>query len=167
MTRTAEQELLERRAAELARPTITPVHAGLEVLEFAIDRDRYAFALHEVAGIFRLDALGVLPGAKDPLLGIASWRGSMLRILDLRSMSQGRAGGLDDRSWVVAVGNSRPDFGLLVSHVLGPRRIPDDVGEPPDGLATDRRYLFGVSPDGLQVLNPAAIHAAFAQGESR
>lgn len=162
-----DRTILEQRAARLAQPISEIRASDVELFEFAIGRDRYGIAITEVAGVFRPGSMGILPGATGSLIGITSWHGLMLRVIDLKRSHGESIAGLDDRSWVVVVGTGQRSLGLLVSRVDGPRRTNDDIQMPSEGLASDRRFLLGTTSDGLQVLDSAALLAAYADGANQ
>ena len=147
--------VLEERARALARPAAQPPSGDtLELITFALANEVYAVESRYVAAVFRLIDLSPLPGATPPVCGVTAWRGDLLTILDLRAPLGLPVTALNDLSRVIALGEDRPAFGILADAVRELVTLPAaEVRAPPEGVAAQREYLRGVTPDALLVLD--------------
>jgi purine-binding chemotaxis protein CheW len=147
--------VLEERARRLARPPPAPP-AGemLDLITFALANETYAVESRFVFEVFRLVDLSPLPGAEPPVFGVVAWRGELLTILDLRGALGLSVAALNDLSRVIVVGEDRPAFGILADAVRELIRLPaTEVRQPPEGAASQREYLRGVTADAVLVLD--------------
>jgi purine-binding chemotaxis protein CheW len=118
----------------------------------------YGVAVEDVLEVFRLADLAVLPGAAAPVSGLATWRGELLVVLDLRRALGLPAAGLQDLSRVVVVGSRQAAVGLLADEARGVIRVPaKDLTNVPEGLAVNRNYVQGITGDAVLVLRVDAL----------
>jgi purine-binding chemotaxis protein CheW len=130
----------------------------LELLTYALANEVYAVESRYVAAVFRLTGLSPLPGAEPPVFGVTAWRGELLTILDLRAALGLSITALNDLSWVIVLGEERPAFGILADAVRELVNLPAfAVREPPEGIAAQREYLRGVTPDAVLVLEATKL----------
>jgi purine-binding chemotaxis protein CheW len=149
---------LERRARELARPLgSSNGEERLEVVTFSLAGETYAVESHAVVAVFKLTDMAPLPGAQAPVRGLASWRGQLLTIVDLREALGLEPASLNDLAHVVVVGGRAAAFGVLVDAVHDVRTLPAAAARPP-AAGTSKRLLWrGVTADALVVLDTAAL----------
>jgi purine-binding chemotaxis protein CheW len=152
---TDPRTVLEERARRLARPLARPPTGEmLDLITFALANETYAVESRYVFEVFRLVDLSPLPGAEPPVFGVAAWRGELLTILDLRGTLGLSVAALNELSRVIVVGEDRPAFGILADAVRELIRLPAaEVRQPPEGAATQREYLRGVTADAVLVLD--------------
>ena len=152
----SERALLEERARALARPLEPERHgAELSLVTFGLADEVYGIEARYVCGVFRLVDLAPLPGADGEVAGFTTWRGDLLRVLDVRVLLGLPAAGLDDRVWIVAVGATRPSVGLLAGTVRDLVIVREaDVHAPPK---QDRRLVRGVTHDAVLVIDVDSI----------
>ncbi|MGA2383536.1 MAG: chemotaxis protein CheW [Gemmatimonadales bacterium] len=155
MTGEQVRALLEERARVLARPVERRAVSGtFEAVSFVLADERYAIESRFVVAVFPLADLALLPGAKAPVLGVTAWRGGLLTVLDLRPLLGLSTAALNDLGRVIAMGEARAAFGILVDAVLETRSLREsEVRELPDGVAVRRDYVRGVTGDALVVLD--------------
>jgi purine-binding chemotaxis protein CheW len=92
------------------------------------------------------------------VFGVTAWRGELLTILDLRAALGLSITALNDLSWVIVLGEDRPAFGILADAVRELVNLPAfAVREPPEGIAAQREYLRGVTPDAVLVLEATKL----------
>jgi len=153
------RELLEERARALARPAAPPPAGDmLELLTFALANEVYAVESRYVVAVFKLIDLSPLPGAEPPVFGVTAWRGELLTILDLRAALGLSVTALNDLSRVIVLGEERPAFGILADAARELVAVPAaEVREPPEGVAAQREYLRGVTPDAVLVLEATKL----------
>ena len=156
--------VLEERARMLARPLATPAcDERLDVVTLALAGERYAVESRHVLEVFKLRDLALLPGAEPPVLGIASWRGGLLTVLDLRPVLGLPAAALDGLGYVVVLGLERPAFGILADAVHDVVSLAaSDVREPPEGVAVKREFLRGIADGALLVLDAPKLLSTYA-----
>jgi twitching motility protein PilI len=140
---------------------------------FRLGDERFLAPRDEVREIVACPAaMARVPGARPWVAGVASLRGQLLTVIDLKSFLGGGATRVGRDTRVVVLNQRDLPAGLLVDEVFGFRRFPDARrGEaPPEGELRCRRYLagaFGTGDDAwpvfsLQTLaeSPSFLHAA-------
>lgn len=153
--------LLDGRARALARPLSDARDAGpkLELLAFALGRERYAIETKFVREVLRSSELTPVPGAPSFIAGIANLRGEMLAVIDLRRFLGIEAGGLPDLARVVVLGTDAVELGVLADSVDDLEQLPAaevlPAAEPLAGVG--REYLKGFTRSALVVLDGAAL----------
>ena len=155
MSASEEELLLRERARALARP-VEPERRrqGMEAILFRASGSRYALPLHEALRILPVRDLTPLPGARRPLAGLASWRGGLLPLVDLRLLaSAGRGRGIGDLTRIVVFGNDDEKVGILAESIdrvidLDPASIAPLADE-----TVEQRHLRGMTHDAVLVLD--------------
>jgi purine-binding chemotaxis protein CheW len=158
--RTADEtrRILEDRARALARPIATTTDDKLDVLGFSLGGERFALQSRYVFEVFRLGHITLVPGAEPPLAGLTAWRGELLALLDLRTITGTSARALSDLHWVVVLGDEAPAFGILVDALgsVAPISV-SSIRPPPAGIAGSRRYVRGITSEAVLVLDGADL----------
>lgn len=165
---------LERRALASAEAA----DEGLEAREwvgigFRLGGEQFLAAREDVREIVACPAtLARVPGARPWVAGLASLRGQLLTVIDLKAFLGGGATKLGRDSRVVVINHREFSAGLLVDEVYGFRRFAEGArcAVPPEGELRCRRYLSGAFAQGddpwpvfsLQALaeSPNFLHAA-------
>lgn len=155
------QAVMNERARALARPVTDPAPArdAIEILTFALGRERYAIETRFVREVARLSEFTPVPSAPEFILGIVNLRGEVLAVVDLRKFLGIDSGGVTDLSRVVVLGTEEAELGILADSVDAVERLPPArILEPPVSVAgIAREYLRGVTSDALIVLSGAAL----------
>lgn len=153
------RSVLEARARALARaPERRATTERRELLTFALRGETYGVDAQAVLGLFRLHHLAPLPGASEHTAGLTTWRGALLTVIDLRRLFELPPAGLDDRAWVVALGDARRRCGLLAS--AGQAVMTVAVDTIRTGADADRHpWLEGVTPEAVLVLSTEKLLA--------
>ena len=152
------RELLEQRAAALARPPAEQREGGVEALTFTLSEEVYAVESRYVLEVFRPADLARLPGAEAPVFGVTPWRGELLLVLDLRPVPGAKTEPVVGPKLVVALGDERPAFGLVADGVRGIVRLEaGDIGLLPEGPGVAREYLRGMTGGAVLVLDAPAL----------
>ena len=154
--------VMEARARALARVPVASnvAHQTLEVVTFALSRERYAIEATYVRAILRTTDLTSVPGMPDFVMGITNLRGEILAVVDLRRLFGIVESGLTDLARLIVVGAEHCEFGILADAVdevvtlRGGRILP-----PPASTGGDGTHLRGVTEQGLIVLDGAALLA--------
>jgi len=147
--------ILAERARKLAQPrVVASVGATVETISFLLTNETYAIETRYVISAFRLTAFAPLPGAPAPVFGLAVWRGDLLTLIDLRPALGLSVTALNDLSRVLVLGYDRPVFGLVVDDVRDLKTIREsEIGPLPSATPRNRRYLRGMTPDAVLVLD--------------
>ena len=139
---------LERRGRNATASPETPGVAGAEWVGVAV---RMAGELYLVAREEAREVLGIpapltrVPGAKPWILGLASIRGQLFPIIDLRHYLGGGATPATRLTRIVVVNHRDVPAGLVVDEVLGFRRFKETEfsAEVPATIVPCSRFLAG------------------------
>ena len=139
---------LERRGRNATASPETPGVAGAEWVGVAV---RMAGELYLVAREEAREVLGIpapltrVPGAKPWILGLASIRGQLFPIIDLRYYLGGGATPATRLTRIVVVNHRDVPAGLVVDEVLGFRRFKETEfsAEVPATIVPCGRFLAG------------------------
>jgi purine-binding chemotaxis protein CheW len=154
------QRILTQRARALAAQPVAPDEGEqLDVVEFMLSRERYAFEARWVRGVHPLRRLTVLPCTPPHVLGIVNLRGQVCAVIDIRRFFGLPQRGLADLDKVVVLGDGAMEFGVLADSVPGARTVRRDALQAmiPTFTGMHQAYLLGVAPDGLAVLDAARL----------
>lgn len=148
--------VMDERARLLARSPADAKPSGevLELLTFALGRERYAIETRFVREVTRLLDFTPVPGAPEFVLGITNLRGEVLAIIDLRKFFGATEKGLTDLSRLVVLGTAATEFGVLADAVHAIDRLSAaEVLDAPESIAgIGREYLRGVTRRALIVI---------------
>lgn len=138
--RTAFDQSFAAAPADAAKPTKA-------FLAIRVAGDPYALDLTGVAGVFVDKKIVTLPSASLELLGIASFRGAVVPIYDLRILLGYPGGAVPRWSVLVAPGAS---FGLAFDDLDSYLNVPLEAIAPTSGSEMTGRYLAEtLSADGI------------------
>lgn len=164
------EAVYRQRALRLAAhpPDQNSVRSGLAVMAFSLSDEQYALDLADVAEVARTTSITPVPGAPPMLSGVINLRGEIRPVLDLKhllGMPEGQPGGSGQVILVRQHGNT---IGLKVDRVHQVRPIdPRDLRAPRDKeTGASFRFLRGITPDTLMLLNTEAVIADFAKDNS-
>lgn len=158
------QCLLKERARLLAEPPPATEKADeyLEIVEFDLAYERYAFALSHVREVSPLKNLTPLPCTPAFVLGIINLRGEIVSIIDLKNFFDLPEKGLTDLNKVIVLHDKDMTFGILADKILGTRPIKLSTLQSSLPTLTGIRatYLQGVTSERTVVLNAAKLLAS-------
>ena len=151
-----ERRLLHGRAQALARVPATAAEEMLEIVEFDLAGERYAFPLAEVRAVSPLHALTPVPGTPDFVLGIINLRGEIRTVIDLQRFFGRPAAGLTQLNRLLLIGHADFELAVLADAIRGvrPLALADLRPAPAEPRA---RYLRGATAAGLLVLDAARL----------
>ena len=156
-----ERRILKTRAQELAREPKAAAAAGemLEVVEFDLASERYAFPLSQVREVSLLRELTPVPCTPAFVLGIINVRGEIRTVIDLKKFFDLPGAGISDLNKIILIQSGDAQLGILADAIRGVHRIPPGELQPALPTLTDVRadYLLGITCDRLVVLDPAKI----------
>ncbi|MEI7437621.1 MAG: chemotaxis protein CheW [bacterium] len=150
--------LLLARARQLAREQPCPDRDNgnsIEVLEFGLAGERYAFELVHLREVSALSELTPLPGVPDFILGVTCVHGQIIAVIDLRKLFGLPERGLRDAWQVLVLQSEAMEFGILAERIAGVRQLALDELQSSLSTLTGVRaaYLKGIAPDGTVLLS--------------
>ena len=156
-----ERRILKSRAQALSRELGTDAAAGetLEVVEFDLAGERYAFPLAEVREVSRLRELTPVPCTPPFVLGIINLRGEIRTVIDLKKFFDLPAAGITELNKIILIQHGDLPLGILADAIRGVRRIAIGDLQPALPTLTDVRadYLRGITSERLVVLDAGKI----------
>jgi purine-binding chemotaxis protein CheW len=153
------RQILEERARLLATapPAARPGDV-LDVLIFSLASSQYAIEHAFILEVVRLQSMTPVPGAPPCVAGITNHHGHVLLLVDVRGILGVPSTPLNDLSRIIVLGEKSPEFGLLAERTSDTRGITQAALQPlPAGSIGDHRLYRGVTPEGLTVLDGAAL----------
>ena len=163
----AEQEaacrsVLRARAAALARRTEdVGESAHLEVLEFTVGEETYAFETALVSEVYPVDDVAIIPGTPDFVLGIVSVRGSIVSVLDLQALFGAPVAGRRMPDKVIVLRSGAMELSVAADAIREVKKLPREAVR--QSLATlagvREEYVIGVTPERVVVLDAAKLLA--------
>lgn len=155
-------ETLRARAVALARPAaaLAPV-SRQAVVVFGLGDESYALETRYVQQVQRFVDVTPLPGAPAHVLGVASVRGTLLAVFDLRVLLGVPRPQLGDLSRMLVLGEQQAEFAIVADALHEVRQLDDTEWlEPPATTrAATRPYLRGVTREALALFDGAALLA--------
>jgi len=152
--------VLAERARLLAHiPELNGKDESLEVVEFMLGQERYAFESSYVSEVYPLRDLTPLPCTPAFVLGIVNVRGQLLPVIDLDQFLDLRKREETESARVIVLHHDGVRLGVLADSIVGVRSIATGRLQPSLLTLTGRRadLLKGVDGDRLAVLDAAAI----------
>jgi purine-binding chemotaxis protein CheW len=156
-------EILRVRALALAQEqSHQAAGEAVEVLEFMLACERYAFEVHYVREVALLEGLTPLPCTPAFVLGIVSLHGAILPIINLKSFFELPEKGLTDLNRIIVLQSEKALFGILADEIVSVRHILlADVHSSFPTLTGDRKnYLKGVTPERVALLDAGKLLAS-------
>lgn len=160
----ADANVLLARARALARENLKPSGSDadtLEVLEFALSNESYAFELAHVREVVPLFELTPLPRVPAHILGVTHAHGHIIAVVDLRRIFNLPERGLLNSWQMIVLQSATMEFAVLAERIVGVRRLAMAGLQASLPTLTDVRaaYLKGLAPDGTVVLSAARLLA--------
>ncbi|HUX34500.1 MAG TPA: chemotaxis protein CheW [Gemmatimonadaceae bacterium] len=153
-----DRDILAQRAQRLAQPAVAGAVGFQELVVFELAGEAYALQSRCILAVFALRELIPLPGAEPGIVGITTWHGDLLTIVDLREALGVPEAALADRGKILVLGSARTAFGLVADAVRGILSVPvTEVRPLPDGVAQRRDLVRGITRDAVIVLDEEAV----------
>ena len=155
MSPTSAQDLMERRAAALAKPHQEVREAGTTgvVTVSVAGGRRYAVQLEHVRRVLRNTGLSRLPASAGELVGLIIVKGEAVPVADLGAVL-GVSGPDVTRPLVVVLDDGSSPLGLLVDEVIETMQLPADDVRRRDQVGTQGTCVeLGIGPDGVVLLD--------------
>ena len=155
------KRVLEARARVLAREVEAEPEATdrIEVIEFIVAHERYAFESAYVREIYPLNELTPLPCTPPFVLGIVNVRGQILSVIDIKKFFDLPDKGLTDLNKVIVLRSESMEFGVLADLIAGTRAVPVRELQPslPTLTGIREEYLRGVTADRTVILDAGKL----------
>lgn len=156
------RQILRERAKVMAREAEkAKAGAHLEVVEFGLADETYAFESIHVREVHPLQELTVLPCAPRFVQGVVNVRGQILSVVDLKKFFDLPDQGLSDLNRILILHSAEMEFGILADAIPGTRRIR--LSELQTSLPTltevRQEYLKGVTEDRTVILDAEKLLA--------
>ena len=166
MSRTPErvQAILQARAQEIRAADLNEDEGALlEILEFTLGKERYAFVLKWVSEVCRVSEITEIPGTPAFVKGIVNFRSRIYSVIDLGRLLNLPANpdeGIDVVGSQLLILTSRDmEFAIRIDRLEGVRSLPIKNLQP--HLATlegaKAKYFKGVTSDHLILLDAEKI----------
>lgn len=155
-----ETEILRRRARAIAVERVDPEPAELSVLVLQFGGLLFGIPGETVSAIAMVRSMTGLPGVPSPVVGLLGIRGSLITAIDIAQMADrsrppsSRA--MIDASKAVVVSRGRREVAVLAEELLGIRELRATEIQSV-GVATDGSVVRMLGPDGLQIVDVAAV----------
>ena len=155
------RRILRERAGQLAtEPGRRDEDARMiEVIEFVLACERYAFESAFVREIHPLKNFTPLPCTPSFVLGIMNVRGQIISIVDLKRFFDLPDKGLADLNRVIILQGENIEFGVLADSIIGASSLNENDMQPslPTLTGVREKYLKGLTREGTVILDAAAI----------
>jgi purine-binding chemotaxis protein CheW len=156
--------ILRSRAEELARPLQTEARGTrlVEILEFTLGHERYAFRTSFVREVFSLAEITPLPGLPSYVLGVVNVRGRILSVMDIRRLLEFGNVGLTNLNKAIILHHADMELAVLADEVAGVYAVDADEGQRtlPTLSGNREEYLEGVTKDRVVVLDAEKLLAS-------
>jgi purine-binding chemotaxis protein CheW len=142
-----------------------PPPPGLEeitLVGFSVGGESWGIEARLVWEAYRLEHLVPLPGARPPVAGISPWRGSVLSVLDLRSVLGIGVVPLPELQHVLVLGESQPQFGVVVDALGEVDTFAREALVKPPGASPRDRWSLGSAPSGALALDGTRLLREYA-----
>jgi purine-binding chemotaxis protein CheW len=150
-----ERSVLEARARALATPVtdrgeeIAAAEGSLAVLVFRRGGEHFAVPLDGVVDVRREVSITPLPGVRTPVVGVTTWRGRVLTVVDVGSGSA-----TPKTTQLIVVGEERASYGICSDETLETRLVPADVRGRQTGFVSATAIpTLGLTADAVLVLD--------------
>jgi len=157
------RKILRERARQLAQEPVRPDEDArmIEVVEFVLAYERYAFESRFVREIQPLKNFTPLPCTPAFVSGIMNVRGQIISIVDLKRFFELPDKGLADLNKVIILQGEDIMFGVLADSIIGSVSLNENELQPslPTLTGVRENYLKGLTREGTVVLEAAAILA--------
>jgi purine-binding chemotaxis protein CheW len=152
--------VLAERARLLARiPERNGEEECLDVVEFVLGKERYAFESSYVSEVYPLQDLTPIPCTPAFVLGIVNVRGQLLPVIDLNEFLDLRKREETENARVIVLDADGIRLGVIADSIVGVRAIATSQIQASLLTLTGRsaELLKGVNGDHLAILDAAAI----------
>ncbi|OGU40344.1 MAG: hypothetical protein A2X61_11045 [Ignavibacteria bacterium GWB2_35_12] len=157
---TTVKSVLKQRAALLAKePRVVMDIEQLDIIEFQLSNEVYAFELCYVKEVYPLKEFTPVPCTPALIVGIVNVRGRVVSVVDIRRFFSLPDKGISDFNKIIIIENSDMQFGVLADSIVDvcPVRVDELQTELPQAKGISSDFLKGVTKDGVIILNTEKI----------
>ncbi len=133
--------------------------SGIEVVEFLLAHEKYAFELSCIREVYPLKDCTRIPCTPSFVVGVINVRSRILSVIDLKEFFGLPGTEITEHTRVVILSSDDMEFGVLVDELMGVNSI--DMNNIQSSLPTltgvRAQYLKGVTPDSLVILDGMRI----------
>jgi len=155
------EEILRERAAQIARENSADnkVVDELHLVGFLLYPEKYAIETAYVREVLATKEITPLPGTPAYMIGILHLKGSVVSVIDLKTLFGLKEIGLTGTNKLILLKNDHMEFALLVDEVTGLSSIDEDkIAGPPLTLSSRAaEFIKGLTPSGTIVLDAARM----------
>ncbi len=161
-SREQKNKILKERAKALSREEQKETEREeIEVVEFLLAHEKYAFETEYVREVVPLKELTLLPGTPPFILGITNVRGQIVSVMDIKKFFELPEKGLTDLNKVILLHSQDMEFGVLADMISGVRKLFADELQMtlPTLTGIREEYLRGVTLERVVVLDAEKLLA--------
>lgn len=149
--------ILRARARELAKPPVVEDESVrlVEIVEFTLGPEHYAFPSSVVREVFNLTDITSLPSLPPFVLGVTNVRGRILSVIDIRRLLEFGDTGLSNLNRAIILSNGSMELAVLADKVVGVYASDSNGWQKtmPTLLGKREAFLAGVTKDRVVVLD--------------
>lgn len=153
-------DILCRRAAMLAQPPEqVSTEKTIQIVEFLLAAENYAFELQYVKKVIPLKAAVILPGAPSFVYGITNYLGQIVSVFDLRKFFELPIRSDESQYKILVLQSGHMQVAVLAEEIIGVKdcivsQLQTDL---PTLTGVRSRYLKGVTPQQTIVLDVVSL----------
>lgn len=157
MNKEKEQEILKKRAVELAISLDEEKtnFETVEIVEFQLSDERYAIESTSVREVYSLKEFTQLPSIPKYILGVMNIRGEVITVVDLKNLFEIPKKELQTLQKVIVIEENNLVLGILVDNIVGVYLLNKREIKQGVPTLTDIRseFLLGVTKDQLVIID--------------
>lgn len=129
----------------------------MEVIEFNVDNEKYAFDIKYINEVFKPKKVTPLPCTPSFIIGIINFRGKILSVIDIRNFIgfTHDIKGFNEVRQVIIVKVNEFEVGILVDNVLGYYSISvEEIQKNVLTLTEDRKeFIVGIARNSTMIID--------------
>lgn len=153
-------DILRRRAAILAEPPEQVLtEKTIQVVEFLLSSEVYAFELNYVKKVIPLKDVVLLPGTPSFIYGITNYLGQIVSVLDLRMFFELPTARDGKALKIIVLQSQHMQVAVLAEEIIGVKEciVSQLQTDLPTLTGVRSRYLKGVSPQQTILLDVVSL----------
>lgn len=150
------KKILRERAKKIARKKEEAIHLDeIEVLEFFLSSETYAFETRFVKEVIQLKEVTPLPLTPNFMLGIINVRGALVSVIDLRKFFEIPANALSNLNRVILLQEGEIVVGVLADSIGGVWNIDKEsiTKTLPTLKGIREDFLLGITPERMVIID--------------
>lgn len=155
------RDVLRKRAEALSVPVAEAQEdEAIQAVVFKLGGERFAFETAFLKEVSPVGEIVPVPCTPSFVLGMVSFRAEVLSVMDLRKFFDLPDRGISDMNRLLVLSSGDMQFGVLADAVEGVRPIKTaELKKLPTLSGVREEYLYGVSPEGITVLDGGKLLA--------